>query len=160
MTNENDLKALGRRLVEGSQEETFSARGAIDELFPFVFEASARMSCRAISRWLEENDVKISAVTIAKALRNPKPYWEEFFETVEPAARIFEQAQACEMGEFLLRDDLFFTLEGNPPQLDVVSRGCGMLAEYEDAVTRLKEEWFCLAQRTREACLANIETSN
>ena len=159
MNSKNELKELGSRLVEESQEETFSARGAIGELFPFVFEASARMSSRAISRWLEENGVKLSAVTIAKALRNQKPYWEELFEAIEPAARIFEEAQGCAMGEFLLRDEVFFALESRPPALDVItaegaSEGVG---EFAGAVAKLKDEWFCFSRKTREACLANVE---
>src|SRR5262245_26467539 len=120
MQSFSNLKVLGSQLVEDSATEEFSARGAIHELFPFVFEASARMSSRAISRWFAENGVKISAVTIAKALRNPKPYWEELFEAIEPAARIFEQAHDCEMEHFLLREELFSLLEGKPPRISAI----------------------------------------
>ena len=159
MKNETDLKELGCQLVEASQEEDFSARGAIGELFPFVFEASTRMSSRAISRWLEASGVKISAVTIAKALRNPKPYWEELFEAIEPAARILEQAHSCGMEELLLREKVFSALDGEPPALDVITAEGGdeVLGEYQGAVAKLKKEWFCFSRKTREACLANVE---
>jgi hypothetical protein len=159
MTENIDLKDLGSRLVEDSQEETFSARGAIGELFPYVFEASGRMSSRAISRWFEEKGVKLSAVTISKALRNPKPYWEELFETVEPAARIFEDAQGCAMEDFLLREEVFFGLEGKPPALGAITgQGTSQaFEEYERAVATLKQDWFCFPRKTREACLANVE---
>jgi hypothetical protein len=58
------------------------------ELFPFIFEASQRMSARAISRFLlEEQGVKLSAVTITKALNDPKKSWNAFFDTIDPSAR-------------------------------------------------------------------------
>jgi hypothetical protein len=161
MNNEYDLQELGWHLVEASREEDFSARGAIGELFPFVFEASARMSSRAISRWLEGSGVKISAVTIAKALRIPKPYWEKLFEAIEPAARVFERANGVAMEDFLVREEVFFALAhgSRPVELDVITpEGASEgYDEYQGAVSKLQEEWFRFSQKTREACLANVE---
>ena len=61
---------IGLKLVGHSKSTEFSAnRGLVIEMFPFIFEASQRMSARAISRFLkEEQGVKLSYVTITKAL--------------------------------------------------------------------------------------------
>src|ERR1700722_17524934 len=88
------LTELGEKLVENSllAEEFSAQRGLINELFPWVYEASKRMSSRAISRWLAEKGVKLSAATVAKALRNPRLYWQELADEIEPAATIFGNA--------------------------------------------------------------------
>jgi hypothetical protein len=100
-------------------------------------------------------------VTIAKALRNPKSYWEELFEAIEPAARVFEQANNVAMEDFLLREELFLGLanESRPIELDAITpQGASEgYDEYKGAVGKLQEEWFCFCRRTREACLANVE---
>ena len=123
--------------------------------------------CRRNSRkgrrgWLEENGVKLSAVTISKALRNPKPYWEELFEATEPAARIVEKVQQCGMEEFLLREEVFLGLGSKPPALEAstVEGASNAFEEYEGAVKTLKQQWFCFSRKTREACLANVKTDS
>src|SRR5258708_36095904 len=105
------LRELGCHLVEDSKlNEEFSAqRGLINEMFAYVYEASKRMSSRAISRWLNANKVKLSAATIAKALRNPKPYWEEVLEEIEPAALTFARAHK-EDPETILESADFFSI--------------------------------------------------
>src|ERR1035437_3237553 len=92
MTNENEtpvrLIDVGQKLVGHSKSAEFTAnRGLVVELFPFIFEASERMSARSISRFLqEEQNIRLSAVTITKALNDPKKNWLSFFESIEPAA--------------------------------------------------------------------------
>ena len=47
------------------------------------------MSARAISRFLmEEQNVKLSAVTITRAINDPKKSWNAFFDVIEPSARV------------------------------------------------------------------------
>jgi hypothetical protein len=92
MANENEkpvsLIDVGQQLVGHSKSAEFTAnRGLVVDLFPFIFEASERMSARAISRFLmEEQNIRLSAVTITKALNDPKKSWVSFFESIEPSA--------------------------------------------------------------------------
>ena len=83
-----NLTEVGQKLVGHSKSAEFTAtRGLVIELFPFIFEASERMSARAISRFLEEEQkIKLSQVTITRALNDPKKSWLSFFESIEPAA--------------------------------------------------------------------------
>src|ERR1039457_3590685 len=92
MANETEkpvsLIDVGQQLVGHSKSAEFTAnRGLVVELFPFIFEASERMSARAISRFLQEGqNIRLSAVTITKALNDPKKSWVSFFETIQPSA--------------------------------------------------------------------------
>ena len=96
-TNASDI---GLKLVGHSKSTEFTAyRGLVIELFPFIFEASQRMSARAISRFLlDEQGVKLSAVTITKALNDPQKSWNAFFEMIEPSAKVI--ANWCKIGDF------------------------------------------------------------
>jgi hypothetical protein len=155
------LKELGWHLVQESKEEDFTAqRGLVNELFPFIYEASKRMSSRAISRWFEGNNVKLSAATIAKALRNPKPYWQELADHIEPFALCFARAHEVDVEELLSQGDCFSMLENRVPSLQVVNVGdvaSHELSDYEHAKSVLKKDWFALSLSIREACLANAD---
>jgi hypothetical protein len=153
------LRELGCQLVEDSNlNEEFSAqRGLINEMFPYIYEASKRMSSRAISRWLEANKIKLSAATIAKALRNPKPLWEEVLEEVEPAAFTFARAHDVEVQTLLENEELFCALQGATPTIaeGVTDEGARTaFDEYQAAGWKLKEDWFSLPEQAREACLS------
>lgn len=82
------LVGIGEKLVGHSKSAEFTAnRGLVIELFPFIHEASERMSARAISRFLEEEqNIKLGYVTITKALNDPQKSWLSFFALIEPAA--------------------------------------------------------------------------
>jgi hypothetical protein len=154
----DQLTELGQKLVENSiNEAEFSAqRGLINELFPYVYEASKRMSSRAISRWLESEGTKLSAATIAKALRNPKPYWEELWEEIEPAATIFGNAYGLHLEDVLLNHDVFMHSVAQPPTVEGTTRD-GLddsWHEIENATSKLRDEWYELPESAREACLA------
>jgi len=92
MSDENEkpvsLIDIGQKLVGHSKAAEFTAtRGLVVELFPFIYEASERMSARAISRFFEDDqNIKLSYVTIMKALNDPKKSWLSYFENVEPSA--------------------------------------------------------------------------
>jgi hypothetical protein len=152
------LSELGQKLVENSllAEEFSAQRGLIDELFPYVYEASKRMSSRAISRWLESNGVKLSAATIAKALRKPESYWQELAEEIEPAARMVCKAYGV-TAEFLLFDDAAAAelLATKTPCVECTTREFGSVAydEIQEARAKLQEDWFTLPQAAKEACL-------
>jgi hypothetical protein len=150
---------IGAGLLEyAEQEAEFSARGLLGELFPYIFQASRRMSARAISRWLAEGPkVKLSAVSIAKALRNPEKYWEEFADFVEPQARIVENALDWPMEEFLYNQEGFLDHVGDKKNLpkvsgDTTEEELCSLDEYRAAVIFLRENWFSLDSSVRDKC--------
>lgn len=159
-TMNEELQKLGLELIESSRlTEEFSAqRGLINELFPYVYEASKRMSSRGISRWLKSSGVKLSAATIAKALRNPKPYWQELAEEFEPAAEIFNRAYGLAGSALNLDKATFEHFGSEPPTVEAVTREGAMdsLDEIGEAKGKL-EDWFALPETVREACLAYVD---
>lgn|ERR1017187_2593413 len=155
------LKELGSKLVEEAQlnEEFSFQRGLINELFPYIFEASKRMSSRGISRWLEANGTKLSAVTIAKALRDPEPLWQEILDDVEPAALRFEKAHNVKAEDFLKSAELFHHLKQKSPTLEVESGTDprDQFEDYDSACAKLEAEWFSMPELAIDACLASAK---
>jgi predicted nucleic acid-binding protein len=151
------VEEIGEALVmSAEQDESFSKqRGRVDELFPYIYRASKRMSTRAISRWLmEARNVKLSAVTIAKALRESDRYWLSYYDEVEPASGIVARAYGFDDGRQLLEDeDLFARVTGTPPAVS----GPDGLDEYNGAVHIVLSQWFNLLDAPgREECLAAV----
>jgi len=109
-TNESGLAGAGQQLLAYSKAAEFTARrGLVVELFPFIFGASERMSSKAISQFLEkEQGIKLSAVTINKALNDPDKNWNLFFDSVEDAAQTFAEDYGEPMQDILFRKDIFF----------------------------------------------------
>ena len=104
------LTAIGKTLVEHAHRVKLDEkRGLVIELFPFIFEASSRMSARAISRFLKEkHGVQLSSVTVSKALSDPQKSWNSYFDVIEPFAKVFEKGSyISRMSEFLFNDKLF-----------------------------------------------------
>ncbi len=114
------IQDIGRQLVEHAENaETFSARrGIVEELFPFIFEASKRMSLRAISRWLAaEQQIRLSPQAIAKAMRDPGKYWVRALEGVEPAVRIVALAHDVDPAQLLAEPNALEYMQARPPTL-------------------------------------------
>jgi hypothetical protein len=159
----NPIKELGAKLVRDSKlNEEFSAqRGLVNQLFPFIYEASKRMSSRAICRWLEANDTKLSVATVARALREPQPYWQDIYDDIEPAAMIFAKVHELELRALLTDHELFFNLvhdHNTFPTLEgrTGSHSPGSCDEYLDACAKLQEDWFSMPPPMIEVCLANV----
>ena len=160
----NPIKELGAKLVQDAKLNAESAiqRGVIHQLFPYIYEASKRMSARAICRWLEANGTKLSIGTVAKALKNPQIYWQEIFEDIEPAAIIFAEAHDLEVRDLLANHEQFFdlvhdkntfpTMEGRLPHESEQD----LYDEYLDACARLQEDWFSMPPAAIEVCLASV----
>ena len=156
---ENEIYDIGKELVAASRmPEEFSARGLVAEMFPFIYEASKRMSARAISRWLKEaKGIKLSDVSIAKALRDPGKYWTMLADEVDPLARAVEVGTGVSMKDFLFDDRLFDHITedeatifknvdgSNPDEIMEEVRHVGF------AVRRLNEIWFPLTPYARAA---------
>ncbi len=167
MANEHQDSAtpseIGLKLVGHAKSADFSAnRGLVNELFPFIFEASERMSARAISRFLlEEQSVKLSAVTITKALNDPKKSWNAFFDTIEPSAKAIANWGKWETLEFLFKGRAKYenTVDkaiGNP-----LGRIAAKLLVKGDVVTAdkvLRQKWFCIGYETRQKAKPYVES--
>ncbi len=152
----SEIQDVGAQLVEHARQDAgFSARGVLGELFPYVQDASQRMSTRAISRWLAEtHGIKLSAVSISKALRNPEKYWDEYLDAIEPAAIHVENVSDVSMKDFLLNGDLFCSVV-EPKCDDLIYAGKATNGEACDPdllsndLETLKSLWFSLDAHIR-----------
>lgn len=155
-----DILEIGASLVARSQENEISGRGLATTLFPYIYTASKRMSTRAISAFLqEEHGVKLSAVTIAKALREPEKHAAVAVDRIEPAARVVAAAQGADVEELLGNADYFAAIRDKPPTIhgtrDDELRDA--IFEYKDAIEDLEKEWFALPSDLRSLALAAWE---
>ena len=161
MTNENEtpvsLIDVGQKLVGHSKSAEFTAnRGLVVELFPFIFEASERMSARSISRFLqEEQNIRLSAVTITKALNDPKKSWIAFFECIEPAATITAKWFRPASFKFLFVSKSEYETRIMPDADNKFTRALGhgvralLQPERVAADKVLREKWFRIGLATR-----------
>jgi len=152
----NKFTEIGNEMMQYAEQAEFTAqRGLIDELFPFIYMASKRMSLRAITRWLEENHrIQISANAVAKAMRNQEEFWARLVEDVEPSARIMADAYNVEPSEVLDSIDLFKHLETKPGVVvaddpDGIEKELRQLA---GAVGVVRNRWFSLPEEVRNQC--------
>ena len=152
----NDIwNRIGNELVEYAYEEApFSKRrGLVAELFPFIYEASKRMSTRAIGQWLKrEKKIELSAATLAKALREQDKHIDNWMDELEPYARRFAEAHQIELRPLLfLTNDEFRELCQEPAltagklEEDQVNE----MTSYESALNALQEDWFSIPEATR-----------
>jgi hypothetical protein len=143
------ISAIGQTLMEHSKSADLDGkRGLVVELFPFIFGANERMSARAISRFLQEhNGVKLSAVTITKALKDPKRRWVQFFETIEPYVEAYEQWDQSAKREAFLFDDKGFKAIQYPGR--ELLRKHLLKFKYARAIDLLREKWFSIDYETR-----------
>ena len=157
---------VGQKLVGHSKSAEFTAnRGLVVELFPFIFEASERMSARAIGRFLEEDqNIRLSAVTITKALNDPKKSWISFFETLEPHATITAKWFRPASFKYLFWSKSEFESRTKPEAEEgPVSRAIIKTArawlqpERVAAVKYLTEKWFSIGMATRLKARPHLE---
>ena len=156
---------VGHKLVGHSKSAKFTAnRGLVIELFPFIFEASERMSARAISRFLlDEQKIKLSAVTITKALNDPKKSWVSFFGIVEPSAIIIAKWFKPASFKFLFLSKSDYEDRTSPDRegiiIGVIARGAqALLQPGRVAADRfLREKWFSIGLGTRLKAKTHLE---
>jgi hypothetical protein len=153
---------MGLKLVSHSKSTEFTAnRGLVIELFPFIFEASQRMSARAISRFLlEEQGVKLSAVTITKALNDPKKSWNVFFDTIEPYAKEIANWGRMETLKYLFAarakyEQWVDNAIGNP--LGRFAAKLLVKGDIPRADKILRQKWFCINIETRQKAQPYLE---
>jgi hypothetical protein len=159
------LNDVGQKLVGHSKSTEFTAnRGLVVELFPFIFEASERMSARAINRFFEqEQKIKLSAVTITKALNDPKKSWISFFETLEPNATITAKWFRPASFKYLFWSKSEFETRATPKTDGPISRAIASTArallqpERVAASKVLMEKWFSIGMGTRLKARPHLE---
>jgi len=120
------------------------------------------MSARAISRFLlEEQGVKLSAVTITKALNDPEKSWNAFFDLIEPSARAIANWAKGETLKWLFKSRAEYEEGidrsiGNP-----IGRLAAKLLVKGDVVAAdrvLREKWFCINIETRQKAKPYLES--
>lgn len=156
MKREFDVADIGSELVEVSQKTERSPGEVLEELFPYVYDASRRMSTRAISAWLRENHgIQISQPTISRALQKAEKYWQGFADFIEPWARRVEAEIDAGLDDFLFEDDVFKHMVKQVPPAKAFAPGSDdavRYGEFEGAVSILERKWFTLSLETRLLC--------
>jgi hypothetical protein len=152
----DSFKSIGEDLLEHADHTAFTAqRSVLEELFPYILQASQRMSARAIGRWLQDkHGVKFSFVAVARALREKEKHLLAMVERIEPAARCFASGHNVSMGQFLFDRELFDHLRNQPPVL--AARDGADVAELAGSVDRasmeLEEHWFAYPKDVLREC--------
>ena len=143
------LEAVGNSLIEHVRDTASSRPGIVGELFPYIVQASKKISARAIARFLEEeHSVKVSYVTIGRALRNPGKYWNMYFDDIEPHAWIVAESHEKPLKHFISEPEKYQEMMEEKPVLlveDVDDHDKLFRADvdYKSAVKVLDEKWFC-----------------
>ena len=154
--SKRDFRKIGEALADYSRQAPTSARGIVHELFPYITVASERMSSRAISRWLAtEQNVKLSAATIARALRDPEKYILEIFEEIEPAVNVIRFRSRLTLEAILTDWD-----DPDEPEFKDIEWIDQIDEEQDESLNRawevLRERWFPMPQRFRILALDAI----
>ncbi len=154
---EADLDGIGPKLLAHSKAAEFTARrGLVVELFPFIFGASERMSAKAISQFLEtEQGIKLSGVTINKALKDPAKNWNLYFDMIEPAARVFQKEDRVPMRDFLFRRQYLLKKVENPVLKAVVK--ALVREEVAQAARVLRNKWYVIDWEIRQKAMPFLE---
>ncbi len=153
-TEDLEIFEIGERLAKHSEEREISARGRITELFPYIYQASKRMSTRAISEFLNDNfGLKLSAVGVSRALKEGDKHWQKFSELIEPPAMIVGRALGISWRVLLKERGVFFPATAGERRTVNSEKG---LSEYGEAVEFLKRRWFSLDEEIRDVCLGFV----
>lgn len=148
MANEN----IGKELLKYAKEEGLTVRGALEDLFPFIYAVSDRMSTRKVSQWLEEkHDVKISYSAIAKALQKSDTYIQQtassFYGDAAALDFYIPKSQPFSGLDVLDSITLFNVLKTEDP---LRNDSAGMVRSIIDD---LDANWFSLPKKYRESCM-------
>ena len=161
--SKRDLRKIGEALAEHSRQAPVSARGMVHELFPYIAVASERMSSRAISRWLDsEQNMKLSAATIARALRESKKYILDIYEEIEPAVNVIRLRSRLSLEQILTDWD-----DPEEPDFNEIDWIDVEDQEEQDESSKelnraweiIRERWFPMPLRFRRLALDAIRES-
>lgn len=161
------IRDIGVSLVAYARETDTSARGLIDELFPYIYDASSRMSSRAISAFLRDaHNVSISPSTITRSLKRSDKFIDCVIDEIEPLVRSAAEGWGDEQAWQLLVDEDFWhetesqswpTFETGNDAADTALAG-----ECLNSVRKLGAKWWSYGSKFRAAVLARmkkVETS-
>jgi hypothetical protein len=156
------FEGIGNSLIEHVRGAASSRPGIVGELFPYIVQASKKISARAIGRFLEEkHGVKLSYVTIGRALRNPGKYWNMYFDEIEPHAWIVAESHEKSPGDFISEPEKYQQMMEEKPvlQVDDVDDHHKLFRadnDYQNAVRVLDEKWFCFDEDILEGARVHL----
>ena len=161
MSEQSELSMSGQALVEFAKSQPHSARGAVNDLFPYIYEAAGRMSTRAISAYLQEQErIAISPSTVLRALREPDMYFDAYLDEVEVALEVLKETYGEEEALSLLTDEQKFRSEDSKPPA-VGGGSLEDIAEAESALERalgtLRGSWWVGGSRYRREGLKRLQ---
>jgi len=170
----SNIKDIGKALVEQAENKPSSARGMVDELFPYIYAASERrMSARAISRWLEEKQqVKLSYTTISKVLKEADERMQKHFTEMRAVEDELhgrsplsspQAAWGDESITLLFDEDAFERMVsmGAETGLAMLRQECGVSeANYTKLINKIRNEWFELPEVYRNDCKQFVLNEN
>jgi hypothetical protein len=159
----NSLQDIGQALVGHAKQSVPVKLGLVDELFPYILIASKNMSARAISHWLEEKkNLKLSATSVAKAIREQDRFFERIYQRVLPGAEYLEDISEFKANEILqskrtsgaqktLSDEYVAKLNGSDEEQ----------ARSKELIIGIKmlNEWNGLPEEIRELCIEKCITN-
>lgn len=136
-------------LIKHSRKAEVSARGVVTQLFPAIYTASMRMSSRAISDFLKEkHQINLSAVTIAKAIRQPRKHLEVCMETIAPAAAFLADVHGIAVTDILENLEKFEHITAKRPNLETMQDREDLKGatneDYSFAWDVIRREWFMM----------------
>lgn len=152
-TTNTEIEAVGNSLIEHVRDAVATRPGIVDELFPYIVQASKKISARAIARFLEEkHGVKVSYVTIGRALRNPGKYWNLYFDEIEPHVWIVAEAHDKKLREFISEPEKYQAMLEVKPiyKADNAEDVWKADMEYQHSVSVLDTKWFCFDEAILE----------
>lgn len=168
-----NIRDIGKALVEQAENKPSSARGMVDELFPYIYAASKRMSARAISRWLEEKQqMKLSYTTISKVLKEADERMQKHLtemRAVEDELRggsslaFSETTWAADRNTLLFDEDAFEQMVsmGTDTGHAMLRQECGVSeASYTKLINTIRKEWFELPEAYRNDCKRFVLNEN
>jgi hypothetical protein len=157
----SNLMLAGQELAKfaDTTAEFTAQRGVVETLFPFIWQASHRMSLRAVSKWLwEAKRIKLSANTLARAMRNQDKYWGGWYESIAPHAAWLAEFYGTTREDVLEKDHEDFEefmnqgipknrWTGKPDMMPVMERR-------EAALLAIASGWLPCPADARKKCLA------
>jgi len=162
----NENYEIGNELLTYAKVEAeFSAqRSLMDDLFPFIYVASKRMSLRAISRWLKERyDISISYNALANAMRNQEKKWSDLLEDIESAARVFANGHDATPEQVLQDFNYFQFLESQTCIISDSEMSHELIVQEVEEITEsagvLRNRWFNLPEEARVQCYRHFGES-
>ncbi len=157
-----DTDQLGMRLLDYAKNAApFSARGILGELFPYIFDASKRMSTHAISKWLlGAHKVKLSATAIANALKKPEKHLEYFASRAEEIAQTVSDYSGVPIFDLLnpINEASSQRVRQEADKQNLLdAKNAIRNIRYQMSVASLDDCWHCFSRQLRMECIPYLK---